>query len=416
MQSSEHRCTPSSLTVIGLGYIGLPTAVAFAHAGWGVWGIDVSRERVNLINQGKLPFREDGLEELLAEAVEASKLRASTEPVAADVYIIAVPTPFTEERAADLSYIHAASDAIAPILKAGDLVILESTVPPGTTQGMAERIQAARPDIASELMFAHSPERVLPGRIVEEIIANDRIIGGITPQAAAHAKAIYATFCKGEISVTDASTAELSKLVENSYRDVNIAFANEVSVICENLGINVWELIELANRHPRVNILNPGPGVGGHCIAVDPWFIVAAAPEESRLIRTAREINDVKPRRVITQVSRTIDRLPHSSQVALLGIAFKPDIDDLRASPALDIASELARTHPDTSFAVVEPNINTLPTQLSRLSNVKLVDTETAIADSEILVVLVDHTPFKAISPDLLADKTVIDTRGMWRS
>lgn len=416
MQSSEQRCTASIMSVVGLGYIGLPTAVAFAKSGWNVWGIDVSRERVDLVNQGKLPFREDGLEKLLAEAVATSNLRASTEPVAADVYVIAVPTPFTEEHTADLRYIHAASDTIAPILKAGDLVILESTVPPGTTQGMAERIQAARPDIASELLFAHSPERVLPGRIVEEIIVNDRIIGGVTPEAAEKAKAIYSTFCKGEISVTDAPTAELSKLVENSYRDVNIAFANEVSMICEDLGIDVWELIDLANRHPRVKILNPGPGVGGHCIAVDPWFIVAASPEQSRLIRAAREVNDAKPQRVIAQVSRAIGQAPHGSQVALLGIAFKPDIDDLRASPALDIASELARIHPDISFAVVEPNINALPAQLSRLSNVELVDTETAIADSELVVVLVDHTPFKGISPDLLADKTVIDTRGMWRS
>lgn len=403
------------LSVVGLGYIGLPTVIAFANVGWDTVGVDVSPQRVDLINQGKLPFVEDGLEQQLEKVIHNGSLRATTTPEPADVFIISVPTPFNEDYSADLTYIDAACDAVSPFLVEGNLVVLESTVPPGVTEHMAERIEAARPDLVDKLLFAHSPERVLPGRIIEEMTTNDRIVGGLTPEATQRAFEVYSTFCQGEISTTDARTAELSKLVENSFRDVNIAFANEISLICEDLDIDVWEVIELANHHPRVNILNPGPGVGGHCIAVDPWFIVAAAPERARLIRTARQVNDGKPQHVIEKVNALIEAFGRDARVALLGLAFKPDIDDLRSSPALDIAERLVVDHPHTHFNVVEPNIAELPAALSAAPNATLTSLDEALTDSQIYVVLIDHTPFKDVDPRVLVGKAVIDTRGIWR-
>lgn len=410
------------LTVIGLGYIGLPTAVVFAKNGWDVTGVDVTPRVVDLINEGKLPFVEEGLETALSEVVAAGNLSAQLTTPASEIYIVSVPTPFKGDHEADLSYIDAAADGIAPQLTGGELIVLESTSPPRTTAHMADRILRTRPDLSLDgsdgrpaVHFAHAPERVLPGRIMIEMIENDRIIGGLTPEAGERAREVYATFCEGELSLTDAKTAELAKLVENSYRDVNIAFANELSLIADRLGVDVWELIELANRHPRVNILQPGPGVGGHCIAVDPWFIVEADRSNSNLIRTAREVNDGKPDWVADKVKVALDELQPGAKVALLGLAFKPNIDDLRESPALNLAESLVAENPTVDFLVVEPNIGQLPDALEQAANAQKRDAEEAVAEASVVVLLVDHTPFKSIDRSLLDGKTVVDTRGLWR-
>lgn len=408
-----------NLTVVGLGYIGLPTAVVFAQNGWHVTGVDVTDRVVEMVNRGQLPFVEEGLESALKEVVEAGMLSAQKTTPASDIFIVSVPTPFKEDHEADLSYIEAAAEGIAPQLKGGELVVLESTSPPGATEYMAEHILKLRPDLSTDgedgkpvVLFAHAPERVLPGRIMIEMTANDRIIGGMTPEAGKKAAEVYATFCNGEVSVTDARTAEMAKLTENAFRDVNIAFANELSLIADKMGIDVWELIELANKHPRVNILQPGPGVGGHCIAVDPWFIVASDRENSNLIRTAREVNDGKPEWVKAQVRAAMAADPEAP-VALLGLAFKPDIDDLRESPSLNIAREMAVENPGTEFLVVEPNVEEMPKALMGLNNVALVEAEQAVEDAGAVVLLVNHAPFADL--DVSEDKIVIDTRGMWR-
>ncbi|MCT1605920.1 UDP-N-acetyl-D-mannosamine dehydrogenase [Nesterenkonia massiliensis] len=402
--------------VVGLGYIGLPTAAILADHGVQTFGVDVSPGTVEAVNRGEVPFVEPGLREVLKRAVEGGKLIASLNVPAADAYIIAVPTPFTSSRSADLSFIEAAARSIAPQLRGGELLILESTSPPGATDHMRDVVLAARPDLAEQdLLVAHCPERVLPGKIMDEMVTNDRIIGGVTSEAAVAARELYSTFCTGELLLTDAKTAEMAKLTENSFRDVNIAFANELSVICERIGVDVWELIELANHHPRVNILQPGPGVGGHCIAVDPWFIVDSAPEESNLIRTARETNDAKPDWVLGQILRAIDAGSAASVVALFGLSFKPNIDDLRESPALQIASRLADRRPNAELLAVEPHIEELPSSLSSCENVSLVRTEEALAAADILVLLVDHDVFKSLSRSQLTGKTIIDSRGIWR-
>jgi UDP-N-acetyl-D-mannosaminuronic acid dehydrogenase len=359
----------TTVAVIGLGYIGLPTAAILASKGIDVVGVDVRQSTVDAVNRGEVPFVEPDLGTYLAGAVTQGNLTASTKTPAADAYIVAVPTPFKDDHAADLSYIEAAADAIAPQLVGGELLILESTSPPGATQHMADRILALRPDLQHKdedggLFFAHCPERVLPGRVMIELVTNDRIVGGVTPRAAERAKSLYETFCQGEILLTDAKTAEMAKLVENSFRDVNIAFANELSIIADKVGVNVWELIELANHHPRVNILQPGPGVGGHCIAVDPWFIVDAAPEEARLIRTAREVNDAKPHVVVEKVRRAASECG-ADAIAAFGLAFKADIDDLRESPARFIVETLAEGMPETTRIVVEPHVGELPEELA---------------------------------------------------
>lgn len=407
-----------TVAVVGLGYIGLPTAVILASRGVQVTGIDVKQSTVDAVNRGEVPFVEPDLAEYLEKVVSAGKLSAALTPPPADAFIVAVPTPFAQDHKADLSYIEAAADAISPQLQGGELLILESTSPPGATEIMAERVYAKRPelrDLTGEqaLLFAHCPERVLPGRVMVELVENDRIVGGLSHEAALAAKKLYETFCAGEILLTDAKTAEMAKLVENSFRDVNIAFANELSVICDKLGINVWELIELANHHPRVNILQPGPGVGGHCIAVDPWFIVSATPDEARIIRAAREINDSKPELVITQVSQKAARLK-DPVIAALGLAFKPDIDDLRESPALSITQQLAQRLPEAKVLAVEPNIEALPAKLEGLANVELAETLVAVEKADIVVLLVDHKEFKEFDTEKLADKVVIDTRGIW--
>lgn len=408
-----------TVAVIGLGYIGLPTAAILASKGINVIGVDVNKSTVDAVNRGEVPFVEPDLGTYLAGAVSQGQLTASMKTPHANAYIIAVPTPFKAGHEADLSYIEAAADSIAPNLFGGELIILESTCPPGATQHLADRILGLRPDLRSEdeqagLYFAHCPERVLPGQVMIELVTNDRIVGGITKRAAERAKALYETFCQGEILLTDAKTAEMAKLVENSFRDVNIAFANELSVIADKIGIDVWELIELANHHPRVNILQPGPGVGGHCIAVDPWFIVSAAPDTARLIRTARDVNDEKPAHVIEHALKAAQRFT-SPTVAVLGIAFKADIDDLRESPALSIAETLADRLVHAELRIVEPNVDALPSGLSGRKNVKLVSADEGIRDADVVVLLVDHAEFKAIDPEELGGRVVIDTRGVWR-
>ena len=407
------------VAVIGLGYIGLPTAAILAENGVRVHGVDVSQRTVDAVNAGTVPFVEPDLADFVERNVKAGRLSASLKTPQADAYIVAVPTPFKDGHSPDLGYIEAAARGLAPQLRGGELVILESTSPPGATEHMAAVIREARPDLDGvTLDFAHCPERVLPGRVMIELVTNDRIVGGSTPEAAQRAKQLYEAFCQGEILVTDCVTAEMAKLVENSFRDVNIAFANELSLICSDLGIDVWELIELANHHPRVNILQPGPGVGGHCIAVDPWFIVDAAPQTARIIRAAREINDGKPKWVVDQakaaafdVQQATGRAP---VVAVLGLAFKPNIDDLRESPALNIAIEVAQQFTGSRILVVEPHVEELPAALAGRDNVELVPAEDGIREADVVLLLVDHDAFASLG-STTQGKKVIDTRGHWR-
>lgn len=406
----------STVGVVGLGYIGLPTATILADYGVKTIGMDVSEQTVTAVNRGEVPFVEPGLREVLERAVASGNLTAQTHVPVADAYIVAVPTPFTDARAADLSYIEAAARNIAPQLRGGELVILESTSPPGATEHMRDVLLGERPDLTEDqLLVAHCPERVLPGKIMEEMVTNDRIIGGLTREAAEAARDLYLNFCKGEILLTDAKTAEMAKLTENSFRDVNIAFANELSVICHKLGIDVWELIALANHHPRVNILQPGPGVGGHCIAVDPWFIVDAAPDEANLIRAARQANDAKPEWVLSQIEHALDTIGSGAKIAVLGLAFKANIDDLRESPSLAIAERLANRALGAEILAVEPHVSDLPRLLSSKANVRHASTDEAIEAADIVVLLVDHDEFKSVDPEKLARKIVIDTRGIWR-
>lgn len=413
-----------TIAFIGLGYIGLPTAVVMANHGLRVTGIDINAANVERINRGEVTIVEPGLEEQLQKAINSGNLKATTEMVHADVYILAVPTPFKDDYEGDLSYIMAAAENIAPQLVGGELVILESTSPPQTTEKMAQHILTLRPDLVADgaenpenkpvLYFAHCPERILPGYAMEELITNDRIIGGQTPRATEIATEVYGSFCTGELLPTDDVTAEMAKLTENSFRDVNIAFANELSLIADKLGIDVWELIRLANHHPRVNILQPGPGVGGHCIAVDPWFIVSADRENSNLIRTAREVNDGKPEWVVNKVRDAAGSSPQPV-VAALGLAFKPNIDDLRESPAMDITQRLAQELPGATILAVEPNVSALPAKLEGIGNLEFDTYENAIERADVVVLLVDHEEFKAVPATALAGKQIVDTKGIWR-
>ena len=420
MVISDLKNMKTEVCVVGLGYIGLPTAAFFAKSGLNVVGVDVDNDKVETINRGDLPFFEPEFDKLLRTVVEAGTLKAQTEIPAADAFIITVPTPVMEDRSVDESYIIAAAEKVASVLEGGELVVLESTSPPGMTGRMGEYIFSLRPDLTSEpglsntVYLAHCPERVLPGNIIKEMPANDRVIGGDTPQAAKKAKELYSSFVVGDLLLTDAKTAEMTKVTENTFRDINIAFANELSLICERVGVDVWELIRLANRHPRVNILQPGPGVGGHCIAVDPWFLVSAAPDEALLIAQARAVNDHKPRYVITEVENLLETEP-LVEVALLGLAFKADIDDLRESPALTIADQLSRRNPQTIFNVVEPFVTGLPDLLRDRENVCLMPAEEALLKSGAVVLLVDHQQFCELDRSILDNKHVIDTRGAWR-
>lgn len=409
-----------TISIIGLGYIGLPTAAVFASRKKRVIGVDVNQAAVDIINRGEIHIVEPELDIIVRAAVSGGYLRATTTPEPADAFLIAVPTPFKEGHEPDLDYIESASFSIAPVLKKGDLVILESTSPVGATEQMADWLAQARPDLTfpkthgehSDIRVAHCPERVLPGHVLRELVQNDRVIGGMTRKCSAAAANLYKIFVEGECVITNARTAEMCKLTENSFRDVNIAFANELSIICDRLNIDVWELIKLANRHPRVSILQPGPGVGGHCIAVDPWFIVSKTPADARLIRTAREVNDHKPHFVLEKVKEAAATLANP-KIACLGLAFKADIDDLRESPAVEIvkAIEAMRVGP---LYVVEPHVSELPDSL-RSSSVTFTSAKDAVDQADIVVVLVNHRDFESLDPDALEGKKVIDTRGLWR-
>lgn len=413
-----------NICVFGLGYIGLPTAAMFAHHGANVVGVDVNPHAVDTINQGKIHIVEPGLEAIVKQAVDKGKLKASLTPVHSDAYLIAVPTPFKgDDHEPDLSYIHAVSKALAPLLEKGDVVILESTSPVGATEKMVEWLAEARrdltfpkyhePEVEADIFVAYCPERVLPGKVVEELISNDRIIGGMTKESTKKAQEVYRIFVEGELLETNSRTAEMAKLTENASRDVSIAFANELSIISDKLDINVWELIELANHHPRVNILQPGAGVGGHCIAVDPWFIVNQNPDEAKIIRAAREINDNKPNWVIEKINAEVDKLKKQGvekpEVALLGLAFKPDIDDLRESPAVHIAKLMLKDL-SVNMLFVEPNIDKLPKDLELGTLISLGE---AVDSADLLVILVAHNEFKTLSA---RDRTfLLDIAGIFR-
>ena len=409
----------NNVSVVGLGYIGLPTAAVIASRGIEVIGIDVNQHAVDTINQGEIHIVEPDLDIVVRSAVMTGKLKATTVPEAADAFMVAVPTPFKgDNHEPDLSYIESAAKAIAPVLEKGNLVVLESTSPVGATEKMAGWLAEVRPDLtfpqqsgdAADVKVAHCPERVLPGYVLQELVSNDRVIGGMSDACNKRAVELYQTFVRGECILTNSRTAEMAKLTENSFRDVNIAFANELSLICEKLKINVWELIKLSNRHPRVNILNPGPGVGGHCIAVDPWFIVNSCPDEAKVIAMAREVNDGKPLWVIDQVKQAADEFK-KPVIACLGLAFKADIDDLRESPALDITTQLANENVGQVIAV-EPNISSLPENLVK-AGVEFMDLERALEVANVVVVLVDHKQFKAADKLAFSKKVVIDTRGV---
>jgi UDP-N-acetyl-D-mannosaminuronic acid dehydrogenase len=380
--------------VLGLGYVGLPTACLLASHGFRVYGVDINPQIIETLSFGKTHIVEPGLADILQEVFTSGNLTVSTEPQLADVFIIAVPTPFKGDHVPDISYIESATKSISSHISPGNLVILESTSPVGTTEKIADWLKELRPDldIASSIYIAHCPERVLPGNALAEIIQNDRVIGGINNSSTEKAVQLYQKFVQGEILATNARTAELAKLTENSFRDVNIAFANELSMICDKLNIDVWELIKLANHHPRVNILNPGPGVGGHCIAVDPWFIVDAAPEMARLIRTAREVNDSKPDFVVAKVKEAASKFKNP-KIACLGLSYKPDIDDLRESPAIKIVEKLLEENLGSIF-IVEPHIQKLPDALKNSVRVQLVDLVVAYQQCNIIVTLVKHKCF----------------------
>lgn len=407
------------ICVVGMGYIGLPTSAVFADNDVRVVGVDVNPSVVSSINEGRAHIVEPDLDLLLQKVVEAGTLSASVTPEAADAFIVAVPTPFKAGHQPDLSYIEAAAKAIAPHLKAGDLVILESTSPVGATEQLSAWLADERADLTfphaegdeADIRVAHCPERVLPGRILREVVENDRVIGGVSPRCAAAASDLYSIIVRGQIYLTVARTAEMAKLTENAFRDVNIAFANELSVICDAQKIDVWELIKLANLHPRVDILKPGPGVGGHCIAVDPWFIVALNPEEARLIRTAREVNDSKPHYVANQIVRAAKAFERP-KIACLGLSYKADVDDFRESPAVEIVEALVKLDAG-EILVVEPFVEQLPPALTG-TGIELADLDRALAEADIVALLVDHRPFLAIDRARLAGKAVFDTRGAW--
>lgn len=417
----------NTISMIGLGYIGLPTATLFASRKKNVIGVDINQHAVDTINQGKIHIIEPELDILVHAAVTEGYLRATTQPEPAEAFLIAVPTPFTDGHKPDLSYIEAAARAIAPVLAKGNLIILESTSPVGATEKLAHWLAQARPDLSfpqqagetADIQIAYCPERVLPGRVVHELVANDRVIGGMTKTATDMATRLYRTFVEGNLVPTNSRTAEMCKLTENSFRDVNIAFANELSMICDRLDINVWDLISLANRHPRVNILQPGAGVGGHCIAVDPWFIVDTTPQEARIIRMAREVNDHKPEWVLDKIKAAmadaIAAKPGSTmadiKVACLGLAFKPDIDDLRESPALEITQLLSKL--GCQVLAVEPNIESLPAKLVA-RNLLLSTLDAALADADVVCILVKHRSFIESAFEIQKKAGVIDAVGLF--
>jgi UDP-N-acetyl-D-mannosaminuronic acid dehydrogenase len=397
----------TGVCVVGLGYIGLPTAAVLASRGYTIHGVEVDVRAAEIINSGRAHIVEPDLDILVRAAVETRKLRAHPLPAEADVFLICVPTPVAAGHVPDLSYVERATESLCPHLRPGNLVILESTSPPGTTEKIANIVQKRTGLTPAQVAYAHAPERVLPGQILREVVQNDRIVGGLDAQASERCAAFYRTFVAGQVHITTARMAETVKLVENAFRDVNIAFANELSVLADALSLDVWDLIALANRHPRVKILNPGPGVGGHCIAVDPWFLVHSAPELTPLMRQARETNSAKPAWVVERVKRRAARLKRA-RIACLGLAYKPDIDDLRESPAVEVVQHLA-AEGDYELRVVEPNLETHP-------DFKLLPLHQALDGADIVLFLVAHRDFKTIPKPLLAEKIIFDTCGALRS
>lgn len=408
------------ISMIGLGYIGLPTAAVMASRRVTVVGVDVNPRVVETINRGDIHIVEPELDIIVKSAVNQGYLRATREAEQADAFLIAVPTPFKGDHEPDLAYVQSAANLISPVLKRGDLVILESTSPVGTTEQLSLWLAEARPDLrfphsdgeAADVNIAYCPERVLPGKVVHELVSNDRIIGGMTQRCSNRAISLYRIFVEGECITTNARTAEMCKLTENSFRDVNIAFANELSLICDKLDINVWELIRLANHHPRVNILQPGTGVGGHCIAVDPWFIVSRSPDEAKLIAAARRINDYKPVYVFEKVMAAA-RQKSAPIIACFGLAFKPDIDDLRESPAMEVVRMICASGFGKVLAI-EPHIDELPSMLAD-TGAELARVEQALADADVVVMLVNHKAFQGIPAARLEGKVVIDACGVWK-
>lgn len=410
------------VSVIGLGYIGLPSAAILAKNGFKVVGVDINEEVIRILKKGEIHIIEPNLDTLVKDVVDSNLLSLSGNIEQSDIFIIAVPTPLKGTKKPDLTYVQTVAKSLSEVIKAGDLIILESTVPVGTTEFIKDIFEQKRPDLnfsndnltEEQVYIAHCPERVLPGNVIFELINNDRIIGGINQESSHKASKFYKEFVKGEIFLTDSKTAELSKLVENAFRDVNIAFANELSSISEDLKIDVWELINLANKHPRVNILQPGPGVGGHCIAIDPWFIVDSTPKKSKLIKKAREVNDGKPKEVLEKVKVVAESVGELSNLSIttLGLAFKKNIDDLRESPAMEITEEISKMGFKAHY-IVEPNITSLPTSLKDLAN-ELCQLKYGVSNSEILLLLVDHDDFLELKELDLSKKKLIDTRGLF--
>jgi UDP-N-acetyl-D-mannosaminuronic acid dehydrogenase len=409
-----------NVAIIGLGYIGLPTAAVIASRGMRVVGVDVNEAVVRTIASGAIHIAEPDLEGLVQKVVSTGFLKVVTKPEVADVFVIAVPTPIDNDKRPDLRSVMAAVDSITGVLRPGNLVILESTCPVGTTEQIAKKIGENRPDLIvgatdgskDAISVAYCPERVLPGRILAELVNNDRCIGGVSPLCARRAQRFYKTFVRGACIATTARAAELVKLTENAFRDTNIAFANELSLICDRFKINVWEVIDLANRHPRVNVLRPGPGVGGHCIAIDPWFIVDSAPDLARLIKVSREVNDSKIAHTVAGAIALIEEHPYA-KVACYGLAFKANIDDLRESPALEVAQQLTARY-GTRVKIVEPYIRQLPSEIAEHGG-ELIDLDEAIRTCEVAIVLVDHDQFKMIPLGERRHLAVIDTRGIWQ-
>lgn len=421
MNSVIKAANPKSVSVIGLGYIGLPTAAMFASSGHRVFGVDVSPRAVDAVNSGSPHIEEQGLEALVFKAVKDGLLSASLTPQAADAFIIAVPTPVDHDsHLPDVSYVEAAGRAIAPFLRSGNLIVLESTSPVGTTRLLAKLLSGLRPDLVfplegeedADIRLAYCPERIIPGHMIRELVENDRIVGGMSVASTVAATELYKSFVRGECLAADDRTAELCKLTENAFRDVNIAFANELSMICGDVGLDAWKVIELANRHPRVNILNPGPGVGGHCIAVDPWFIVAGAPERARIIRTAREVNDSKPLYVLSQVEEALSNKGEGSRIVCLGLTYKPDVDDFRESPALQIVRDLSDRYPGRVIAV-DPYESAYTENEGPAGQVEFKTLDEALSGDPVVVLLVGHRQFKSLV--LPPSATLIDTSGFLR-
>ncbi|TWT59611.1 UDP-N-acetyl-D-mannosamine dehydrogenase [Rubinisphaera italica] len=408
--SNDSTSKSKNICVVGLGYIGLPTASVLADHGYLVHGVDVRPDVIEIINRGEIHIHEPHLGELVNKVVSQNKLKASTEPCEADVFFICVPTPINEDKTPDLSYVEAASKAIQPYVRAGNIVILESTSPPRTTQDVV--VQNAIPEdleVGKDVYVAYCPERVLPGRILIEVVENDRIVGGVTTACTDKVVEFYKSFVTGAVLPTDAISAEITKLTENAFRDVNIAFANELSILADKLGADVFEVIKLANRHPRVNILTPGPGVGGHCISVDPWFLVHACTGATPLIKTAREVNDMKPHYVVQQIIEAANRFDNPT-IACLGLAYKADVDDFRESPSTEIATMLTESGVGVVLAC-DPYANS-----NNLPGLNLCTLQESIQKADILVLLTDHRQFLELSPEDRYGKTVIDPRGAWSS